>query len=441
MIAMETSTSITILERIIVALLGGMLIGIEREKARIAALAKRRKRSHLGVEEIVVKEFPGLRTFSLLSVYGALIGYLTVESIITDIESSLLIFAFVAIVSVFAAYRLLVARIAGITTVVVMMLDFLLGLLAGMGYELVAASMAVLTTFVLAIKLPAERFVGKISYEELLWALELGVILMVIGPFFLGSSYQFYGISLRNIYLFFVLVLLTSYIGYIAAKIKGSEGFAYAALFGGIANSEATFSALLSLASSELRKSIAFDITVLTNTAMILRNGVIALIVVYLASGGRIDPGALLALFVSFSLSSLPVLFSWQRLLKLRTRPIARIENPLRFSTALKMTLFYLVMVFTSYFLRSSGSASLALVVAVGGFVSSSATILALTALQGLGVKTIVFLAIIATATSIINKLLYGYLVTSERTVLKSILVACLLQAILLIPGLIVITM
>ena len=436
---MEQVTSITVLERVIVALLSGMLIGIEREKARVAALTQRKKRSHIGVEELVVKEFPGLRTFSLLAVYSALVGVFIDAGTISGIEASLLILGFVLVVSIFAAYRLLVTRIAGITTVIVMMVDFVIGLLAGLGYILIAASIAVLTTFVLAIKLPAERFVGRISYEELLWALELGVILMVIGPFFISSNLRFYGISLKSLYLFFVLVLLTSYIGYIAAKIKGSEGFAYAALFGGIANSEATLSALLSITTGEIRRIVAFDVTILTNTAMLLRNGFIAFIVVYLVSNGVIAPKVALSLFLAFAISSLPILYSWQRLVSLRTeQPLVQIENPLRFSTAFKMTMFYLVMAFTAYLLRHIGSFGLALVVVVGGFVSSSATILALTALQGLSASTIAFLAVIATAASVLNKLLYAYLATSDVIVLRKVLVACLLQAVLMIPGILV---
>ncbi len=436
---MEQVTSVTVLERVIVALLSGMLIGIEREKARVAALTQRRKRSRIGVEELVVKEFPGLRTFSLLAVYSALVGVFIDAGTISGIEASLLILGFVLVVSIFAAYRLLVTRIAGITTVIVMMVDFVIGLLAGLGYILIAASIAVLTTFVLAIKLPAERFVGRISYEELLWALELGVILMVIGPFFISSNLRFYGISLKSLYLFFVLVLLTSYIGYIAAKIKGSEGFAYAALFGGIANSEATLSALLSIATGEIRRIVAFDVTILTNTAMLLRNGFIAFIVVYLVSNGVIAPKVALSLFLAFAVSSLPILYSWQRLVSLRTeQPLVQIENPLRFSTAFKMTMFYLVMAFTAYLLRHIGSFGLALVVVIGGFVSSSATILALTALQGLSASTIAFLAVIATAASVLNKLLYAYLATSDVIVLRKVLIACLLQAVLMIPGILV---
>ncbi len=436
---MKQVTSVVVLERVIVALLSGMLIGIEREKARVAALTQRRKRSHIGVEELVVKEFPGLRTFSLLAVYSALVGIFIDSRTIGGAEASLLILGFVLVVSIFAAYRLLVTRIAGITTVIVMMVDFVIGLLAGLGYILIAASIAVLTTFVLAIKLPAERFVGKISYEELLWALELGVILMVIGPFFISSDLRFYGISLKSLYLFFVLVLLTSYIGYIAAKIKGSEGFAYAALFGGIANSEATLSALLSIATSEIRRLVAFDVTILTNTAMLLRNGFIAFIVVYLVSSGVIDPKVTLSLFLAFAISSLPILYSWQRLVSLRTeQPLIQIENPLRFSTAFKMTLFYLVMAFTAYLLRHIGSLGLALVVIIGGFVSSSATILALTALQGLSASTIAFLAIIATAASVLNKLLYAYLATNDVVVLRRVLLACMLQAVLMVPGILV---
>ena len=69
---------------------------------------------------------------------------------------------------------------------------------------------------------------------------------------------------------------------------------------------------------------------------------------------------------------------------------------------------------------------------------SSSATILALTALQGLSASTIAFLAIIATAASVLNKLLYAYLATNDVVVLRRVLLACMLQAVLMVPGILV---
>jgi len=434
--AVISGFEVGLLGRIIVALLSGMLIGIEREKAR-AALA-RRKQKRIGIEEFVVKEFPGLRTFSLVAVYAAVIGIMWNRNLIDSTHVSTLLAVFGLVVTLFSAYRLLVARMAGITTIVVLLMDFVIGFLAGLGEVLLAASIAVLTTFILAIKLPAERMVGKIRYEELLWALELGVILVVIGPFFLEAEYEFYGVSLRSLYLFFALVLATSYIGYIMARLKGGEGLAYAALFGGLANSEATLMALLALVPAELRRALVFDITVLTNSAMILRNVVIAVAAAYFVSSKPLQLSDLAPILMAMVLSIMPALFSWTRSLR-GGAPITtvRIENPLRFSTAAKSTALYLIITFVSYLVQHSGLASLAAVVIAGGFVSSSATILALFSLGGLAQIDVARLAVVATIAGVLNKTIYAYLVDSDPGTLKRVSIACVLQALLMMPGLV----
>ncbi|KSW11881.1 hypothetical protein CF15_03520 [Pyrodictium occultum] len=429
------SVEASMLGRIIVAFLSGMLIGIEREKAR-AAIARKKRRS-MGIEEIVAKEFPGIRTFSLIAVYAAVVGVMWSSGLISDFQMVMLLLIFAVVVAVFSAYRLLVSRMAGITTIVVIMVDFVVGLLAGLGEVLLAASVAVLTTFVLAIKLPAEKMVGRIRYEELLWALELGVVLVVVGPILFSFNYEFYGISLRSLYLFFALVLATSYLGYIMARLKGNEGLAYAALFGGMANSEATLMALLGLVPRELRRSLAFHITVLANSAMIIRNAVIAVAAAYLTGTGHSASSDFTPLLLATAASIAPVFFSWRSSLRPgASMQAVRIENPLRFSAAAKSTLFYLFITFLAYIVRHSGVASLLLVMVVGGFVSSSATILALFSLGGLAPFQLARLAVVATMASVMNKVLYAYLVDKERETLRRVTLACLLQTGLMVVGL-----
>jgi len=419
--------------RVIVAFLAGMLIGIEREKAR-AALARRKHRKP-GVEEIVAKEFPGIRTFTLVAMYAAVTGYLWSTRLIDSVVAAIMLGGFTAVIVVFAAFRLVVARMAGITTIVVLLVDFVLGFLSGVGEILLAASTAVLTTFVLAIKLPAERIVGQIRYEELLWALELGVVLIVVGPFFLASEASFYGVSLRSLYLFFSLVLASSYLGYVAARLMGGKGLAYTALFGGIANSEATLMALIQLL-GRLARQVAFDITVITNTAMVMRNVLIAVAAAYAVSGHGPAAASVAPLLVAAALSSLPMAASWRRSLETLVSAELEIENPLRFRAALKTTLLYLAIAYMSYIVEKSGIGGLEIVAAIGGFVSSSATILAVYSIGITAPSRVAQLATIATIAGILNKPLYARMGSRDPAVLQRTLLASLIQAALALPGL-----
>ncbi len=432
--SMEPSLFTVPLTRIIVALLAGMLIGIEREKARAAA-ARRRKRTP-GLEELVVKEFPGLRTFSLVAVLGSIAGYMWQAGFINDIVFTVIVLTFSLIVTIFTGYRLVVAKMAGITTVVVLVLDFLIGLLAGLGLEVLAASTAVLTTFMLAIKLPVERIVGRIRYEELLWALELGIVLVVVGPFFLPYTTTFLGVSLRSLYLFFALVLATSYIGYVLARLMGGEGLAYTALFGGLANSEATLMSTLSLL-GERARGIGFDITVLVNTAMVVRNVAIALILASLTSRTLPLTPNMLALILSALLPSLLAYYSWSKLVRKLTTASIEIENPLRFTAAFKTTLFYLVLSLAAYTVRETGIGSLLAVSVIGGFVSSSAAIVALYSAGIRSVDTLAYLAIMSTIAGVMNKPLYAYLAIKDKQIIKRVIYSSIVYALILITTLI----
>lgn len=420
---------VAILARLLVALLTGMLIGIEREKARIGALVERKAQQRIGVEELVVKEFPGMRTFGLIALYGALVGAIYEQGLVDSLGFSILLSLMLVVIAVFTIFRLLVARLAGITTVAVMLIDFILGVIAGLGYLLIAVSIGVLTTFILAIKIPVEKVVGRISYNELLWALELGVVILVVGPFFLTSNISYYGVSLRGLYLFFALVLSSSYLGYVALRLKGAKGIAYLVLLGGFAHSEATLISTLSLIPRSDREKIAHHAAILSNSSMTARDLLIALGALA-ASGYASQIHSAAILLLASLMAMLPAFFSWTNLISYTKRiPEPKLGNPLRLSTALKATLVYLVIAFTAgVSAKFYGSTGLLLVSLIGGFVSSSATILTLftMGIEPLHAATLSVYAIIA---ALLNKPLYAYTAVADARLTARILWAVLVQA------------
>ncbi len=422
--------------RIVVALLAGMLIGIEREKAR-AALARDRKREP-STEELVAKEYPGIRTFSLIALYSAIVGALLDGGYIDVFQSVILLSIFGFVIAIFTAYRLMIVKLGGVTTIIVMLVDFLVGFLAGLGLMVLAVSLAVLSTFMLAIKIPAEKLVGRISYEELLWALEFAIILLVVGPIFMGYHVTVYGISPRNLYLFFVLVLALSYVGYIATRIKGGEGIVYTALLGGFANSEATIASLLDLVPVEIAKRTIFNLTILINTSMILRNLLIAIVVTFIYTNFVQQYLLALTPFILTALiASMISLASWPRAQEEVGRGTIEIENPLRLGTALKSTLLYLVISLSIFILQEAGLGGLLLVSGLGGLVSSSATILAIytVGIEGITPAGLAVLAIIATIGGVLNKPIYSYLVTRDNSISAKVFSASLIQSAILFLG------
>ncbi|MET1129160.1 MAG: DUF4010 domain-containing protein [Thermoproteota archaeon] len=420
--------------RIVVALLAGMLIGVEREKARAAQLSLKRSGSE-SLGEAIVKEFPGIRTFSLISLYGALTGLLWSRGLILELQAAVLLAVFGVVVVSFLVHRLFQLKIAGITTIVVMLVAFLTGFLSGVGMLVLAVSTAVLTTFVLAIKLPVEKVIGRITYVELLWALELGIVLAVLGPIFLPSRISFYGVSLRSIYLFVVLVLAISYVGYVMVRLRGGEGLLYASIFGALANSEAAMAALLGILPAERRRRLASTLAYVVNSAMLLRNLGIAVAVYALAPAKGVEE-QLAAFTLATLLGVVPLAPSLARLKRIRG-PLAavEIENPLRFKTALRGGLLYIVIAFAIHMLQSLGQGGLLAVAALGGFFSSSATILALFTSEAVGTRELVQLAVAASIAGMLNKPLYAYQSSGSREA-ASVLASSAVQALLMVAGL-----
>ncbi len=415
--------------RIVVALLAGMLIGIEREKARAGSPS----RAGTEEEEWAARGFPGLRSFSLIAVYAAVTGYLYSANIIDTLGFSVLTTLFLILVALFSAYRLIVMKSAGITTSIVMMVDFAVGLLAGMGYIIVAAAAAVLTTFILAIKIPVERVVGRISYEELLWALELLIVLLVLGPVVWGIETTFYGVSVRGLYLFFALVLVSSYIGYVVVRIKGGKGLAYLSFLGGFAHSEATLTGVLELLPREERRRIGHHVAVLANTAMLVRDLAIAALALYIGSGRPEAIHSLGLLVLGVLVSSIVAPSSWGRLVKAVAKiPVTAIGNPLRIPTAIKTSLVYIAISIASYTLREAySSTALWLVAFAGGLVSSSATILAV--YSGGAVYGDPLPALLAMAAGALNKPIYAYMASGDRKVVAKVFFASITQTLLLL--------
>jgi len=235
---------------IIIALLGGVLIGLERERAQLRPDKEPSKTATM----------PGMRSFGLLSMYGATVAYfakylaggLSGGSTILPIAFS----SFALIVIVHAYARMVKQRVLGITTYLVMLITFLVGFLAGLGLHLESASLSVLVTLILALKYPAERMAASISYSEMLALLEVAAISLVVGPIVKSYAEAQNVEILYKVYIFFTIILTISFISYVAARVWGSKGLLYAAALGSLVNSEATISSVTSIISKLQDKAL-----------------------------------------------------------------------------------------------------------------------------------------------------------------------------------------
>jgi len=428
--ALANSDQLQLLIKIILSFFVGALIGLEREKARSSLL---KEEGEAGIP-------PGVRSFGFISMLGSFV--ITIPPMVSvlgyeefKIVSILLAFFAVTLILLYEIYRLFVIKDSGVTTPIALMLSFTLGLLIGLGRFIEAIAASVFITFMLAIKLRIEALIKFITYEEFLSALEIGIIVFLFGPFFVKDVYDpiFHVINFKTLYVFFVVILIFSYMGYFLVKIKGPQAIQYFSFFGGLVNSEAAVVSIVRLVNSmNLHENIAVGNIITATTAMVFRNIVLTLIMVLMTIGaGSASIHAFMVFVASYMASALAGYF----LIKLSIVSVAiepgkfkvpTLEKPISYSIALKALLVFVAMLIaTTYITLSFGELGVLFSSIFGGLVSAEALIFTVFSLVSVGkitINTALASALLATGSAILNKLLFAHAAGAKKVILKKII-------------------
>ncbi len=410
--------------RMLIAILGGMLIGLERERAQISGKSKQ------------AGSIPGMRSFGLLSLYGALSSY--TASLAVGSSNSwpvILSVAFastILLVLMYSYTRMVALRVPGITTYIVLYVTFLIGVLAGAGLTLESAGVSVLVTLVLSLKQPAERAAAAISYSELLAIIEVSALALILGPIIKAASLSFGLDLIYKTYVFFVIILFVSLISYMAARIWGAKGVLYASILGALVNSEAAITSLaerLSKLSSERQgEELGHSLTPLVILIAQIKLVALALIAVPIFAGA-LEPTliyhllaaslylAVLIYFVKLEVSRVQITSSW------RLEGI-EIQSPLSWGSAIKSAVAYAIMtglfiIANKYNLPLSTYTPI-LLSFLGGLVSATAVILSL----GTTILTFPACAISSSVMAVLaavslNKILYARASKASKGLLR----------------------
>jgi len=211
-----------IFQKIILSILLGGLIGLERERT------------------ISKKSFAGIRTFILACLFGLLSTFVSQEVI----NSSMLIFiSFFAVCSLAILnyfYRLR-SKSFGSTTELAFVITFLLGLLIyfeDFPYFL-SVSIAILLTFILIVREKLHLVARHISKKEIWSAIIFGIITFILYPLMPNYGIDSFGVINPHLIWSTIIILLSiSFTAYIAMKIFGAKkGLALTGIFGGLASS------------------------------------------------------------------------------------------------------------------------------------------------------------------------------------------------------------
>ncbi len=241
-----------------VAILLGALIGLEREYARY------KKKGH---------DFAGIRTFPLISLFGAVSAYLGdlispwVLLIGIILSGTLIIFAYFAITDKEKRLHL------GATSEMAGFLAFFIGVLCYYNEITFAVILAVVITVILYARSFLHHFAMKMKTEEMADTLKFAVIALVILPLLPNQGYGPHEIF--NPFVIWLMVVFISgigFAGYVLMKWFGERGITLAGILGGLVSSTAVTTSFSERSKKEIKifRALALGV-ILANTVMFVR--------------------------------------------------------------------------------------------------------------------------------------------------------------------------
>jgi uncharacterized membrane protein (DUF4010 family) len=210
-----------LLIRLLIATGIGFIIGLERQ------FTKEVKENE--------EQFAGLRTYTLVSIFGYLCGFLS--SKIGAWFFGVGVFCMLALVIV-SYIRISTPGNRGGTSEITTLLTFFLGAVVFFNFILFALAITVLVLLLLAYKPNLHGFVNKLKREELLAIIQFVIMSALVMPFLPDTNFGPYDLwNLKDIWKMVILVSGTSLLGYMIAKAIGNKGTVVAGVVGGLVSS------------------------------------------------------------------------------------------------------------------------------------------------------------------------------------------------------------
>lgn len=310
----------------LIAVLLGFLIGLERERKR----------------EVTGSIFAGIRTFPLISLFGASCGVLSSLSSVWLMMVGLLSLSSLLVL---AYWRSSSGAKVGGTSEIAALLAFTLGALAGRGDYIVALAGAVLVTTVLSLRDELRLLSGAISRADLFAIVQFAAVSLVIFPLVPNENIGPWGVwNPRNIWLLVVLISGISFVGYVLSKLISTErSIGLSGFIGGIASSTAVTLAFAERSRKYPELSQMLAAGVLAATAVsVLRLAILI---------GVIQPRLMLVVLPSFLLYFVVCALGGWLMFRSSHKPAieaAKLDNPFELKTALSFAaLFALVLLIT----------------------------------------------------------------------------------------------
>lgn len=384
------------LARLLLALLVGLFVGLEREWRGKDA---------------------GLRTFGLVSLLGSMGSML-------GSGYALMSLGLVGVLIVFLNLQSMrIDKGTELTTSAALLVTALSGALCGVGHTITPVAIAVVTTGLLSWKERLAEFGHRITAEELRSAVLLGILAFAVYPVLPAHPVDPWGlINPRAAWITVILIAGIGFANYVLWKLFGARGIEFAGFLGGLVNSTVTVTELASRVgeTGDGLESVAYRGILLSVAAMAARNALIL---------GIFKPDALLVAAATLGL----MLFASVMLAMLGRGPDATptteekplaLKSPFSLRSALKFGFVFLVLQLVGSLAQTLfGRFGFYAVSLVGGFVSSASAVAA-AALLAAGNKIPVPVAgvgsiLAALASASVNVVLVARLSKSRELVRK----------------------
>ncbi len=229
---------------IVIAAVGGMAIGVERQWSGHA----------IGPEA----RFGGIRTFTLLGAFAGIAGWLWSLGALPLATA----FAAAAAALVVAAYAAASRHDRDATTEVAALVVVAAGVLAGAGYRALASGIVAVTALLLVEKSRLHAAVARLDDAELRAAIRFAVMAIVVLPLLPEGPFgPLGGIYPRQLWILVLFFSGLSFLGFLARRAVGERhGFAIAGLLGGLVSSTSVVLTFARASRDEPRRGLAFGV-------------------------------------------------------------------------------------------------------------------------------------------------------------------------------------
>jgi uncharacterized membrane protein (DUF4010 family) len=315
---------------VIVAILGGAAVGVERQRSGHATGPDAR----LG----------GIRTFTLLGTLAGIAGYLTEAGF--AIAAALLVSGALALIV--AGYVRASKNDIDATTEVAALVVVGAGVLAGLGQLRLSAALTTITVLLLAEKPRLHGFVAKLDEPTMLAAARFAVMSIVIlpllpeGPFGPGP-----GVKPRDLWMLVLLFSGMSFVGYIAQRLSGASGYPLTGLLGGLVSSTSVTLTFARLSKSQPQQGGPLATgAVAASTILFLRVAVAVAIL-----DASVLPTLARYLAAPFVTGIIACVMAWRSLRGSSAEPPS-VKNPLQLRNAIELALIFQAVLYVVFYVR-----------------------------------------------------------------------------------------